>query len=242
MYHNRKRSYTNSSAVVAGRKRWKKRANPARVRQLGLIQKPATRVNFGVGFPKEACTTLKYSQTFSLTSTTGSLAYQVFTANGLYDPDITGAGHQPFYYDQLSALYNHYTVIASKITIRSLSNGTTDSSTQIALLMDDDGSLNGYSAIGSVIEQTQVQPNNYCIINGASPPVKMSAYFNAKKVFGVDPVGLSQFTPLTSANPTEQTYFIVCAQGPGGATTTLQFQVEIEYTSVWTELTQANTS
>lgn len=242
MYNNRKRGYSNSTAVATGGKRFKRKSQPWRVRQFGLIQKPATRVNFGIGFPKEACVTHKYSQTFSLTSTTGSLATQVFSANGMFDPDITGVGHQPFYYDQMSALYNHYTVIASKITLRSLANGTTDSSTQIALLMDDDGSLNGYSAIGSVIEQTQVKPSNYCIINGASPPVKMSQYFNAKKIFGVDPVGLSQFTPLTSANPSEQTYFIVCAQGPGGATTTLQFQIEIEYTAVWTELTQANTS
>ena len=41
----------------------------------------------------------------------GIPASYVFSANGLYDPNITGIGHQPRGFDQLMALYDHYVVI-----------------------------------------------------------------------------------------------------------------------------------
>jgi len=60
---------------------------------------------------------LRYaSEFFTLDPTAGGLtATRVFCANGMFDPDITGAGHQPRGFDQLMALYDHYVVIGSKI-------------------------------------------------------------------------------------------------------------------------------
>lgn len=42
---------------------------------------------------------------------------QIFSANGLYDPDSTGIGHQPRGYDQIMALYDHYVVTRAKIEV-----------------------------------------------------------------------------------------------------------------------------
>jgi len=44
-------------------------------------------------------------------------ATQVFAANGLYDPDISGIGHQPRGYDQIIQLYDHYVVTKAKIEV-----------------------------------------------------------------------------------------------------------------------------
>lgn len=42
----------------------------------------------------------------------------VFSLNGLYDPDITGVGHQPIGFDELvGTMYDHYTVVSVKATI-----------------------------------------------------------------------------------------------------------------------------
>jgi hypothetical protein len=43
--------------------------------------------------------------------TTGGVANQNFRLNSLNDPDYTGGGHQPRFFDQLAALYQYYTVV-----------------------------------------------------------------------------------------------------------------------------------
>lgn len=48
----------------------------------------------------------------------GTAGTYVFTANGCYDPNVTGVGHQPAGFDQLMAIYNEYVVIGSTITAR----------------------------------------------------------------------------------------------------------------------------
>lgn len=62
-------------------------------------------------------TTRYVEDTLSINASAGTLAAFVFTANGLYDPNTTGVGHQPLGFDQLMTMYEHYTVIASKISV-----------------------------------------------------------------------------------------------------------------------------
>mgnify|MGYP000664889043 CR=1 FL=1 len=61
--------------------------------------------------------TLRYFGNFqSVNPGLGGLANSVvFSANGLYDPDLTGVGHQALGFDQYMAMYDHYTVVGAKI-------------------------------------------------------------------------------------------------------------------------------
>lgn len=65
---------------------------------------------------------MKYATTV-LTSASGQ--YQ-FRLNSLFDPDLTGLGHQPYGFDNLALLYNRYRVIATGWRIQQPSsfNGT----------------------------------------------------------------------------------------------------------------------
>ena len=60
---------------------------------------------------------LLYSDNRVITPTAAAATAYVYSANGLYDPDITGAGHQPMSFDQLIGMYEHYTVQSGKITV-----------------------------------------------------------------------------------------------------------------------------
>lgn len=64
-------------------------------------------------------TELTYSDVFTVgPSTNEILGVQVFSAGGLYDPDITGSGHQPCGFDQLMTFYDHYVVTHARIEVQ----------------------------------------------------------------------------------------------------------------------------
>jgi len=73
-------------------------------------------------FPSNLKTVLKYRQNISLDPAAANLGAGgsntwVFSANGIYDPDITGTGHAPMYYDYLASVYQAYRVNFSKIKV-----------------------------------------------------------------------------------------------------------------------------
>jgi len=69
------------------------------------------------GFAASKTAVLRYAEAgVVFDSVSGSLISQQYAMNGLFDPNITGVGHQPRYFDQLcgasggSAIYNRYLV------------------------------------------------------------------------------------------------------------------------------------
>lgn len=65
---------------------------------------------------------LYYDYGRSLTSVAGTTATWIYSANGVYDPDITGTGHQAMGFDQMMLSYEHYAVIRSKLTVNFANN------------------------------------------------------------------------------------------------------------------------
>jgi len=53
---------------------------------------------------------MKYTDVLDWNVTTLATDIQQFNLNSLFDPDVTGTGHQPYGFDQLAALYAHYRV------------------------------------------------------------------------------------------------------------------------------------
>lgn len=67
---------------------------------------------------------MTYSTFFTINPGIGAVGTYLFSANGIYDPDVTGAGHQPAGFDELMNLYAEYVVVGS--TIRVIARSSAD--------------------------------------------------------------------------------------------------------------------
>lgn len=99
------------------------------------------------GFPDELVTTMRYSDIITLTSAAGAVTSNVFRMGSLFDPDSTGTGHQPYYFDQLSALYNNYVVLKSTLKVQfalqpnAIATAQPSGPSIVGIATDDDGTL-----------------------------------------------------------------------------------------------------
>lgn len=219
----------------SGKSSHSKRPRVARKKRVARkMRKQSTIVNLGLGFPKRVLVKHRYAEQVTLTSTAGVPAYYRFTTNGMFDPNTTGAGHQPKYFDQLSALYNQYTVIGSKMRARIVPSATNGAASLITFLVDDDASLTNNAPIVN-----QEEPNSRRIIvpPGSNNVINTSLGWSAKKNFGGSVMANNDLQGTPTSNPSEQEYFTF-AFGACDASSTVSFYVEvlIEYVAVWTEL------
>ncbi len=82
------------------------------------------------GFPKTMTTKVKYAQSLSLDPGSGGImAVHNFSANNPYDPDVTGVGHQPMWFDEFRNIYGRARVIWSKIRWEVANNSTSNTYT-----------------------------------------------------------------------------------------------------------------
>lgn len=69
------------------------------------------------GFPKKIITILRYNETQQQASTLGGISTYIYRMNGPFDPDLTGVGHQPMYWDSYTPIYQNYRVLGSRISV-----------------------------------------------------------------------------------------------------------------------------
>lgn len=190
-----------------------------------------------VGFPKTTCIKLRYVDAIQLNATPGVIDSWGFRANGCFDPDQTGAGHQPSGFDQWSQFYNHYIVVGSKIkcTYGTTSVTTTGGLSIRGIFLSDDTTFS--SLVTDLLEQSQ---NNRSIsLPSATDPTTTSKTYSAKKYFNITNItdNWSRLGALVTTNPQEQCYFYVYY---GNINNTidpipLTVLVEIEYIVIFSE-------
>lgn len=221
-----KRALARSKARFS-RKRMRMTIRPRRMN----VQKRQAKL--GKGLPSKIVITHKYVENVNLTSTAGALATYQFSANGMFDPNITGVGHQPMYFDQLSALYDHYHVIGSKATVRIIPGTANEDQYSIAFYMEDDTTVTP-STVAELQETTNAK------IKFVAPNYNFTTFmkqnWSAKKTFGGSVMANDSLKGTPAANPAEQSYYTLAVQAGGATTVALNVQWEIEYIAVWNEL------
>lgn len=182
---------------------------------------------------------LRYVETRRwITPGLASVGIYVFSANGLFDPDITGTGHQPRGFDQIMPLYNHWVVVSSKITVEFISpyeeNHNSNSVVGISTRA-------GTSNLGDINDYVESRNSRYgFLVSTPETPSKkkISKTFSAKKFLGRShPLSDSQLKGRVNANPTEQAYFHLFAAEMSDSITPdpVRISVHIEYNVVFIE-------
>lgn len=148
---------------------------------------------------------LTYVDTITMNPGVSAIASHTFRANSLFDPDLTGTGHQPLGRDEYALRYNHYRVVSSTIKVTAIASGVTDSNPALWGVMNSPDTTLGYSgatAGTAIIENPRIKGgwkiNGHS--DGFSPnaiPSSITVRFNSKQL---GPEGKLRTTTM-DANP-----------------------------------------
>lgn len=186
------------------------------------------------GFPPRMVTKLRYCDNIKLTSTSGSIAKQVMSLNSIYDPDITGVGHQPLYRDTYAVVYDQYAVISSRIRVTYCNLFTTTSA--LCGLVKDDNNVTS-STYSTLMEQNMGKHVLIPPLSGSLSSRSLVLTFDAKKDLTIDPYASETYKTDMSANATEgYDVLIYTTPADGSSTGSVELTLEIEYLVLFTEL------
>jgi len=185
-------------------------------------------------FAKQQIATLVYCEQVPLTLSSGAYQEYKLSCNGMFDPNISGSGHQPLYFDQLMAIYDHYCVTQSTITISPIPSTTTQAWTTV-LFQDDDTSTSTTSVATAMERPGAVYTQ--CAAQASAPyPTSLTNTWKASQVFAGNPLSREDLCGSASANPAEETWWIICANDAALAGSTIIYNVKISYTATFYEL------
>jgi len=183
-------------------------------------------------FPAKIRARIRYNEVVAIDSTVGFPGHCLFRANGLYDPNITGGGHQPMGLDQYALLYNHYKVVSSVISV----TPTTAFNSSFGIGLNDDTTVsNQFYGI------TEEKGTKWAMNSSASTVPTVTNYYN-KNYFPPD--SDKDTGALIGADPTEQIVYDVWSKAANITTedTSKDFNVCIEYIVDFWELKQLQES
>nr|QTE03563.1 MAG: putative capsid protein [Syrmaticus reevesii CRESS-DNA-virus sp.] len=191
------------------------------------------------GFPTKIITILRYFDTYILTSVSGGLSTQVMRMNGPRDPDQSGVGHQPMYWDRYAAIYQSYRVLGSRITAEI--SGATLQSTQGPWTFGINGSTASTSMGTSVRNRAEQNDSISTVYNGQQGVQRLSFAYSPEIKLG-RPAGDDTVGAFVGADPVTQYYAHVWVADMNGATSISSVRIGMEYTIEFHGLVQETES
>jgi len=218
--------------VKRGRSRSRSRTPSKRVRRSS--RSPVSRKRYtskralpskSFGQPKTKMVNVPYHDQVTLfTAVSGGSGYWQYRVNSIYDPDLTGLGHQPLSHDQWALFYNHYVVNKCAATFKFTYNGTASVPFYVGVALTDDSTTSataGTSSFNTLAENKHVRwklvrPNESSVttITYNVNPLKFlgRSMFSddVKATFGNNPTESAVFTvfciPIDAAVPPPALY------------------------------------
>jgi len=186
------------------------------------------RVYLGLGLPREVSVDMEYVDLIALGTNPG---INYYFRSSLYDPDISGTGHQPRFFDQLCSptMYNYYKVshMWCEVTFVNLSSSVT------CQVQTWEGAATGSSVITGT-ETQNAQSTMLTIASGSASKVTMKRLIDVKAVLGTDLFNNTNNTAaLYNANPQSVAYWGIGAWDvAAGSAVDVRCHVKIRYRAV----------
>ena len=185
-------------------------------------------------FPITTTRRLVYHESVYFSSTTGVPGTYVFSTNGLYDPNITGTGHQPSGFDQIMLFYEHYAV--RRATMTAVVRSATASVFPTVVLTVNAGPT-------AITDPDELQEDGSSVrtkLAGSGQEGQMATLrtsVNIAKFGGVRSLrDSSVYQGAIASMPAEQSYFhLSFFDDEASATCNLYADVTIEYDSIFLE-------
>jgi hypothetical protein len=175
------------------------------------------------GFPDRFRTTLKYSEIVQV-NPSQPFRNQVYRGNSVYDPDYTGAGHQPLYFDQYMLIYERYRVLGSKIIVKFINNSAGSSAIFVLHADTDPLALVSFFPIS---EQPHTKVSKFTPVS-ARMPSSLAMKKSSCEIMGLSRSQLwdDDYSGGPTSNPAKMWYYNIFINSADN-TANLQGQLEI---------------
>lgn len=235
-------------SVLAGRRRYKYvprrgtrllRAIPRRGGQSAIIRRIPRSVFTKYRFTKmphqgtrnpKTYAKLVYVGNCSLNTSTATSAEHAFSLNSIYDPDVSGAGHQPYMHDTLATMWKHYIVDYAKVEVIFHADSA-HSGLLLYIRADDDASASSTKVRDAMLEAGVL--TRYKILSpqpsqaGQMWSTRLKAFFNLKKMRNINDD--ANFQAAFGSSPSDQVPVIVGHAGNSLNSINVTAHVKITY-------------
>jgi len=180
------------------------------------------------GFEPHKYMTFKYTMLLTNSLPTGTGAQQTMNLNSLFDPDRTGAGHQPLYYDQITTIYNRYRVLKTrwKVTFAPATNPV------YAIVVPINGLLSSAITTAATFETAAENPRAKSSTVGTSVPYTVNGGIALNDLNGcsiTEYLADDRFESVITTSPSEVITLVIGIYNPNGVTVAVNMSIEIHY-------------
>lgn len=150
----------------------------------------------------------------------GSAATTIFRTASLFDPWLTGVGHQPVNFDQLMLIYQHYVVYGCRYKVFFNNTEVNSGGTAIVGVSVSDSPTAAPAGDWRIYAENGMCDWKYCAISGNDNITCLEGYVDNAKVRGVTRSSLftdNTFRGNVSSDPADGVYLKIFASGINAA-------------------------
>jgi len=188
--------------------------------------------NLGVLVPSTKKIKLRYSTNLAFGSLSGIINKNQFNVGSIHDPDYTGAGHQPFGYDQLAALYKQYVVLGAKVTAKFRQASANNIPHHVGAWLDRDLSISE-SSLSAISEKSKNRRNFSILATNSNATTSVVCYYSLKGFYSeTDAMNDHRYIGEFGSSPSNWPVINVAVQPVDQSSTSsvsLWAEIEIEF-------------